>query len=99
MHYPSVADRVDEHTPPTFLFAIREDEIVPISHTLAFASALKTAGIPFEMHIFQKRRHGLSLGKALSANGHGFALNAAFSQWLPLSIVWLKGSWGDFPTD
>src|SRR5699024_11924557 len=56
----SVEAEVDSSTPQTFLFSTFEDELVPIEHTLQFMQALNDHQIPFESHIFQHGKHGLS---------------------------------------
>jgi hypothetical protein len=89
---------VDGATPPSFIFATRKDALVPVAHSLAFAGALEKAGIDFELHIFQEGDHGLSLAKPLTANGKENMVNPVFSQWLPMSVTWLKTLWGDFLT-
>jgi len=38
---------------------------VPVENSLMFAAALHKAGVPFELHIYQKGNHGIGL-----ANGH-----------------------------
>jgi acetyl esterase/lipase len=93
---PGVDTKVDKSTPPSFLFSTRKDPVVPIAHTLAFADALDKAGVDFEVHIFQEGAHGLSLAKPLTAGGKEGMVNAAFSQWLPMSVAWLKTLWGGF---
>lgn len=95
---PGVDTKVDSTTPPSFLFSTRKDSLVPVDHTLTFAAALNKAGVDFEIHIFQEGAHGLSLSKPLTADGKESMVNAAFSQWLPLSVAWLKTLWGDFLT-
>jgi acetyl esterase/lipase len=95
---PGVDDKVDSATPPGFIFATRKDALVPVANSLAFAEALEKAGIDFELHIFQEGDHGLSLAKPLTANGKENMVNPVFSQWLPMSVTWLKTLWGDFLT-
>jgi pyruvate,orthophosphate dikinase len=41
---------------------IREDTAVPVENSLQFAEALRKAGVPFDLHIYQKGPHGLGLG-------------------------------------
>jgi dipeptidyl aminopeptidase/acylaminoacyl peptidase len=36
---------------------------VPIENSLQFAAALQKAGVPFDLHIYQKGQHGIGLGK------------------------------------
>ena len=54
--------QVTKETPPTFLWHTFEDTGVKIENSMQFASALRTNGVPFELHIFQKGGHGLGLG-------------------------------------
>lgn len=57
----------DEHvtaqTPPTFLFHTADDPIVPVENSLRFAAALRTAKVPFELHVFQHGSHGVGLAQ------------------------------------
>ncbi|MBQ9747273.1 MAG: alpha/beta hydrolase [Clostridia bacterium] len=55
---------VTEKTAPAFLWATRTDEAVPVQNTLLYAKALADAGVPFEMHIYPRGPHALSIGKA-----------------------------------
>ncbi|MGM0922940.1 MAG: alpha/beta hydrolase [Bacillota bacterium] len=96
---PSLEKEVDTLTPPTFLFSTFEDELVPIENTLSFMQALNERNIPFESHIFQKGKHGLSLGKPLSSSGLKSFVDNDFAQWLSLSVSWLHSVLGDFPAD
>jgi len=96
---PSLADKVDKTTPPTFVFSTCEDELVPITNSLALASSMDKSGIPFELHIFQKGHHGLSLAKSFTSNGYKTMVQPDVAQWFKLSLNWLRGTWGDFPSD
>jgi acetyl esterase/lipase len=53
--------QVTAQTPPTFLFSTTEDSVVPVENTIAFYAALKKAGVPAEMHVFEKGPHGVGL--------------------------------------
>jgi dipeptidyl aminopeptidase/acylaminoacyl peptidase len=35
---------------------------VPVENSLQFAAALRKAGVPFDLHIYEKGAHGLGLG-------------------------------------
>jgi len=54
--------QVTKDTPPTFLWHTWEDTTVPVENSLQFAAALRKAGVPFDLHIYQKGPHGLGLG-------------------------------------
>ena len=53
---------VTKDTPPCFLWHTAEDAAVPVENSLQFAEALRKAGVPFDLHIYQKGAHGLGLG-------------------------------------
>jgi len=53
--------QVTAQTPPTFLFHTDEDHGVPAENSIHFYLALRRAGVPAEMHVFRRGRHGLGL--------------------------------------
>ncbi len=54
--------QVTKATPPCFIWHTYEDTAVPVENSLQFAEALRRAGVPFDLHIYQKGQHGLGLG-------------------------------------
>jgi acetyl esterase/lipase len=96
---PSLDRFVDGSTPPAFIFATAEDELVPVNHSLQFAAALDHAGVPFELHIFQRGLHGLSLSKPLTSAGLFAQADPHAAKWLGLCLAWLSNLFGDFPAD
>jgi acetyl esterase/lipase len=48
-------------TPPTFLVHTTEDTAVPVENSLLFYRALREAGVPAELHVYERGRHGLGL--------------------------------------
>lgn len=57
----SANTQVTSRTPPTFLMSTGEDTTVPAENAIAFYVALRKAGIPAELHIFEKGTHGRGL--------------------------------------
>ena len=55
--------QVTKETPPCFVWHTWEDKGVKVENSLEFASALQKAGVPFDLHVYQKGAHGLGLGK------------------------------------
>ncbi len=53
--------QVNARTPPTFLFHTTEDKGVPPENSILFYLALRKAGVPAEMHIYERGRHGVGL--------------------------------------
>ena len=49
-------------TPTTFIWQTVEDEKVPVNNAFAFAEALREKGVPFDLHLYQKGKHGLGIG-------------------------------------
>lgn len=86
---PSLDEKVDEKTPATFITASREDGCVPIKHSLAYATALEKAGVPFEIHIFEKGYHGYSLADWTVYSKAEEEYCAHLQCWFDLSIKWL----------
>ncbi|WP_414660095.1 alpha/beta hydrolase [Horticoccus sp. 23ND18S-11] len=56
--------QVTKETPPCFVWHTVEDKTVPVENALLFASALRRAGVPFSLHIYEKGPHGLGFGNA-----------------------------------
>jgi acetyl esterase/lipase len=54
--------QVTSNTPPCFVWSTGEDKTVPVENSLQFTEALRNAGVPFDLHIYQKGPHGLGLG-------------------------------------
>jgi acetyl esterase/lipase len=59
----SLETRVREDTPAAFLWHTADDQGVPVENSLLFAMALRRAGVPFALHVFEHGRHGLGLAE------------------------------------
>lgn len=57
----SLESQVRADTPPTFLVASTEDRSVPVENSLQFYQALRSAGVPAELHVYERGRHGFGL--------------------------------------
>lgn len=57
----SCEQQVTVQTPPCFIWHTWEDAGVPVENSLMFGLALRQQGVPFELHVYQKGRHGLGL--------------------------------------
>jgi acetyl esterase/lipase len=55
--------QVTKDTPPCFLWHTQEDKAVKVENSMEFAAALQRAGVPFDLHIYEKGAHGMGLGK------------------------------------
>ena len=76
----SLERQVTADTPPAFLVHTSEDQAVPVENAVQLYLALHQAGVPAEMHIYEKGRHGLGLGGG----------DAAFATWPGHLITWLR---------
>jgi len=91
IQYLSLADRVNENSAPAFIWHTAEDGAVPVENSLMLAQAYRRAGVPFELHIFPKGWHGLSLcNDSTSELPQDIAMCKHVSQWIELSKNWLK---------
>jgi acetyl esterase/lipase len=77
---------VTKDTPPCFLWHTFEDKTVPVENSLQFAAALRAAGVPFDLHIYQKGGHGMGLGVRQYTPGDSGKLHP----WAADCLVWLK---------
>lgn len=73
--------QVTAQTPPTFLFHTNEDKGVPPENSVLFYLALRKAGVPAELHIYERGRHGVGLARQ----------DAALSSWPERLADWLRG--------
>lgn len=96
---PGLDDKINDQTPPAFLFATRDDNVVPVRHTIRFMEELDKANIPFEAHIYYSGVHGLSLAKSHTSSGIAENVNQLVAGWFEQSIEWLKQVFGDFAHD
>ncbi len=55
--------QVTAKTPPAFLFHTTEDTGVPPENSVAFYLAFRKAGVPAELHIYEKGQHGVGLAQ------------------------------------
>ncbi len=74
------ANLVTESTPPAFIWHTAEDNGVGVENSYQYATLLRHAGVPVEMHIFPYGWHGLGL-----APDHPHV-----AQWSGLLLNWLR---------
>jgi acetyl esterase/lipase len=73
--------QVTAKTPPTFLFHTNADGPVPAENSVLFYLALRKAGVPAELHIYEKGPHGVGLaGK-----------DPVLSTWSDRLADWMRG--------
>ncbi len=85
----SLERHVSSDVPPTFLWHTVEDESVPVENSMMYASALRRSGVPFEMHLFEQGRHGLSTcDDTVSDSDSGILPDNAV--WVDMAVRFLK---------
>jgi acetyl esterase/lipase len=72
--------QVTADTPPCFLVHTGEDKAVPPENSLLFYKALRKAGVPAELHVYERGPHGFGLGKA----------DPSLTTWPGLCVAWLR---------
>lgn len=72
--------QVTAQTPPTFLFHTTADTTVPSENSALFYMALRKAGVPAEMHIYERGPHGVGLAPT----------DEALSSWPGRLADWLR---------
>lgn len=74
-----------DQVPPSFVWHTREDGLVPVEQSLNFCLALQDKNVPWELHVFDRGDHGLSIAtdSSFSRNDHAHA-------WINLADSWLK---------
>jgi len=85
----SPALHIRENTPPAFIWHTAEDDLVRSSNSLKFALGLASKRIPYELHVFEKGEHGLSLADLTSATTPQH-VNHDVSEWVKMADRFLK---------
>lgn len=93
-NYLSIENRIDEHTPPCFIWHTCEDKTVPLENSVILISALRKVSVPFEYHVFPSGCHGLALANELTLSNDKKENNPAASVWVSLCHTWLKNLCG-----
>jgi acetyl esterase/lipase len=79
--------QVTKDTPPTFIAHTNADQGVPAENALLFTLALRKAGVPVELHLFERGPHGLGLGGGMAGR---IPAEPSFQAWPRLGETWLR---------
>jgi acetyl esterase/lipase len=71
--------QVSADSPPTFLWHTSDDPVF-VENSLLYASALSRHKVPFDLHVYEKGRHGLGLAEDDEHVGN----------WTDICSIWLK---------
>ncbi len=78
--------QVTKQTPPTFIFHTSADTAVLPENATRFYLACKKAGVPVELHLYEKGKHGVGLGRDPKWTGGETSL----ATWPDRLTEWLK---------
>lgn len=76
---------VHSEVPPSFIWHTRDDALIPVRQSVEFSMALDEKNIPWELHVFNKGGHGLSIATETSDSE-----NVHVHHWVTLVESWLK---------
>ncbi len=83
--YYSLEKQISEDLPPVFVWHTASDEAVSPMNTILLSSALASSHVPFEYHLFEKGRHGLSI-----CTSDVETPQRRTARWLELLFSWLE---------
>jgi acetyl esterase/lipase len=86
---------VSDKTPPTFLWNIFGDQLVPVEHGLRFLTALAAHDVPFESHTYQRGIHGCALATPATSIGAEIRENTHVARWFTDCCLWLSETFGE----
>lgn len=78
--------QVTKETPPVFIFHTSADTSVQPENATRFYLACKKAGVPVEMHIYEKGKHGVGLGRDARWTGG----EKSVETWPDRLVDWMK---------
>lgn len=92
---PDCCEMVDEKTCPCFVFAARDDDVVPVMNSVRFLEALTKQGISYESHIYSQGGHGFSTAEECVQNPKT-PKSGRVKNWVADSIGWLEELFGTY---
>mgnify|MGYP001943809102 CR=1 FL=1 len=76
----SLEGLVRPDTPPAFIVATGRDQVVPIENSLMLYRALREAGVPVDLHLYEEGAHGFGVQN----------VDLPVSGWTNLAIQWMR---------
>lgn len=93
----SLEKRVTRQAPPFFIWHTADDTCVPVENALLLDEALRTKGVPSELHIYPHGSHGQSLADStVFAPGQDWMISAPCAVWVGHCIAWLRRHFGEY---
>lgn len=80
----SIAPHVTRDTSPSFVYSTTGDQTVNALNATAYYDAMKRAGAPVELHIFEQGSHGIGMGQNPKSSAEVQILPTLISNWLQM---------------
>ncbi len=84
MEQVSVAPHVTRDTSPSFIYSTSADQTVNPLNATAYYDAMKRAGAPAELHIFERGPHGTGMGQNLKGLAELEVLPTLVAAWMEM---------------
>ena len=86
----SLETSVNKNTCPAFIWHTADDGAVPVENAILLVAALRKAAVPFELHIYDRGPHGLSLADDSAPLCENMEEHRHVKSWFDLAIEWLN---------
>ncbi|MBB5337700.1 alpha/beta hydrolase [Tunturiibacter gelidoferens] len=80
----SVVKLVTKNTSPCFIFSTTADQTVNPMNATAFYDALKQAGVPVELHIFERGQHGTGMAQGMKGMSELAIYPTLLANWMEM---------------
>jgi acetyl esterase/lipase len=80
----SVVKLVTKNTSPCFIFSTTADQTVNPMNATAFYDALKHAGVPVELHIFERGQHGTGMAQGMKGMSELAIYPTLLANWMEM---------------
>ena len=80
----SVVKLVTKNTAPCFIFSTTGDQTVNPMNATAFYDALKQAGVPAELHIFERGQHGTGMAQGMKGMSELSIYPTLLANWMEM---------------
>ncbi len=84
--YVSLDTHVNGNTPPCYIWATSDDQIVPVQNAMIFAQKLADNNVKFELEIFHSGPHGLALCNSYTS----YPEYEPYHRWIDNAARWVR---------
>lgn len=86
---------VGPHTPPTFIWNIYGDTLVPVEHGIRFQLMLAKNNVPFASHTYMRGNHGSALASPATSLGASWLEDEGVCRWFDDCHIFLQKLFGN----